>query len=109
MKIIRPRIINNIPILAINNEFVERLRETWDYIGLTPLYILLLQSECGWPIDDIREWAEFHIGEDWYTVKMTIWVERLMKLGVEFPDGEPVLDILNRSIYRALLGEDREA
>lgn len=93
-----------------NGVFLSVLREKWETLGFTPLYLFKL-LERGWDYDEICFVLANTVGKDFAEVKTCVWLERLKDQGVEIRDNEPVIQLLDRLmfVYLELHGYERRS
>jgi hypothetical protein len=70
------------------------------------MFIHLLVSK-GWFDEMIDDYFSIAVGPDYSDVKMTVWIERLEEMGIEFPDGKPVFKVLNELLINRY-GDNRQ-
>ena len=70
-------------------------QEQWDKLGYAPIFLFRL-VEHGWSYEEINHVLTIVIGPDYNAIKASVWLDRLEEQGVEFPDGIPVMEILDR-------------
>ena len=81
-----------------NGIFLSVLREKWDKIGFTPLYLFKL-LERGWTYQEICFVLGHTIGKDFTEIKVSNWMERLQNNGVIIEDEEPFIQLLDRLMF----------
>jgi hypothetical protein len=70
-------------------------KHAWDNFGFTPILLDLLICDYEWTPDEIDKCFAETMGDDYHLVKGMVWAERLEVKGYKFPDGVPVVDVLD--------------
>jgi hypothetical protein len=89
------------PVVFHEDDFTRFVKENWQTLGLTPVFIRLLVQNKGWWPEMVDDCFRELVGEDYADIKMTEWVRRLEDKGYDFPDGKPVFVILNEILIEA--------
>lgn len=92
------------PVLWYEDDFTKFVREHWEVLGLTPVFLNLLISK-GWWEELVDECFALLVGKDYADIKITEWIERLKEKGYEFPAGKPVFIVLNEILIETWGGE----
>jgi hypothetical protein len=76
--------------------FMQHMKANWKQLGMTPVMLKLLVEWKQWPFDMVDDCFgdPNMVGPDYADIKMTEWFKRLEELGYEFPDGKPVIKVL---------------
>ena len=72
--------------------------EGWGQRGMCPIVLYRLLRR-GWSHEQVHSALSEAIGADYAEVSCTEWIDRLEKVGVEFPDEEPFINILDKLIF----------
>jgi hypothetical protein len=88
-------------VVCHEDDFTRFVKENWQTLGLTPVFIRLLVQNKGWWPEMVDDCFRELVGEDYADIKMTEWVRRLEDKGYDFPDGKPVFVILNEILIEA--------
>ncbi len=81
-----------------NGIFLSVVHENWEKLGMTPIYLFKL-LEYGWTYEEIVFVLGHTIGSDFAEVKVTTWIDRLIKAGVKVPDNDPFIQLLDKLMY----------
>lgn len=92
-------------VIWYEDDFTRFVKENWEELGLTPVFLKLLVESLGWWAELVEECFESLVGKDYADIEMTEWIERLTQKGYEFPDGKPVIKILNDILIEVWSGE----
>jgi hypothetical protein len=77
------------------DDFTRFVRENWEELGLTPVFLNLLVAHKGWWEELVDDCFRELVGKDYADIKITEWIERLKDKGYDFPRGKPVFSVLN--------------
>lgn len=88
-------------VLWVEDDFGRFVRENWQMLGLTPVFLNLLVEHKGWWAELVDGCFSELVGKDYADIKITEWIERLKGHGFEFPIGKPVLEVLHEVLIEA--------
>lgn len=91
-------------VIWYEDDFTKFVREHWEALGLTPVFLNLLVRK-GWWEELVDECFALLVGKDYADIKITEWIERLRDKGYEFPSGKPVFAVLNEILIETWGGE----
>ena len=92
-------------IIFHEDDFACFVKRNWPELGLTPVFLKLLVEWSGWWAELVDDCLRELVGTDYADIKMTQWVERLKDKGYEFPEGKPVLKVINDILIEAWDGD----
>jgi hypothetical protein len=94
-----------VQVAWLEDDFTRFVRENWDELGLTPVFLKLLVEQKGWWMELVDDCFRELVGEDYADIKLTEWIKRLEEKGYEFPEGKPVIVTLSEILIEAWSGE----
>jgi hypothetical protein len=89
------------------DEVFEALGETWNTLGLNPVYIYRL-CERGYLHCEIEHAMKKIVGDDWKEINASTWIDRMEADGIPsimyslLYDSPPLIDILDEEISLVL-------
>jgi hypothetical protein len=90
------------------DDFTRFVRENWDELGLTPVFIAMLVTHKGWWDELVDDCFRELVGKDYADIKITEWIARLKEKGYEFPPGKPVFLVLNEILLEVWGGHTND-
>lgn len=71
---------------------------SWETLGYTPI-ILFRLIDRGWSYEEIDGSMRILVGDDYASIKASIWIERLEEKGIVLPEDISLVEILDRLIF----------
>jgi hypothetical protein len=78
--------------------FLSVLKENWEKLGLTPLFLCKL-LEHYWTYEEICFVLGHTVGPDFSEIKVGEWIDRLIAQGVKINDNAPFMELLDKLMY----------